>query len=122
MIIGTGIDIIEVERVAEAMKRKRFAERVFSQRELDFLKNRNMNPQTTAGGFAAKEAISKALGTGFGLVSLREIEILHDEAGKPFAELCGGALAHMIEIGGKRLHVSISHVASTAVAQAIIEE
>lgn len=122
MIIGTGIDIIEVERVAEAMKRKGFAERVFSVRELDFLKSRNMNSQTTAGGFAAKEAVSKALGTGFGLVSLREIEILHDEAGKPFVELCGGALAHMAKIGGKRLHVSISHVASTAVAQAIIEE
>jgi len=121
LIIGTGIDIIEVERIAGAYRKERFAQRVFTPRERQFFLERGDNPQTIAGSFAAKEAVSKALGTGFGKIGWREVEILRNEKGAPYAVLHGKALEEMRRIGGDRVWISISHDRKFAVAQAIIE-
>lgn len=121
MILGTGIDIIEVDRVAKAAAKEGFMHRVFTEEErLRFAKFNN-SPQHIAGAFAAKEAVSKALGTGFGIVEWKEIEILHYESGQPYARLRGNAQKRMEELGGEKLHISISHVKSMAAAQAILE-
>ena len=65
--------------------------------------------------------MAKALGTGIGIIEWREIEITHDEKGRPLAALSGKALKLMNGMGGRMLHVSISHIKDIAVAQAILE-
>ena len=66
MIIGIGTDIIEIDRIENAINNnKRFLEKVFTIKEIEMFKKRNMRSEIVAGNFAAKEAISKALGTGF---------------------------------------------------------
>ena len=119
MILGTGIDIIEVERVKRAAAKEGFMERVFTETEQQRLKSCNNDPQRIA--FAAKEAVAKALGTGIGIIEWREIEITHNEKGGPLAALSGKALKLMNGMGGRMLHVSISHIKDIAVAQAILE-
>lgn len=121
MIVGLGIDIIEVERVKKASLSKRFMDRVYTPDEHAFFAKRGYNPQTIAGSFAAKEAVSKALGTGFGLICWKDVEILHSESGQPYVRLHRKAEQVMDQLGGKRILVTISHTREYAAAQAIIE-
>ena len=121
MIIGTGIDIIEVERIEKAAQKRAFIERIFTSAEQEYFIKKNNNSQTIAGVFAAKEAVAKALGLGFGAIKWTDIEIQHDENGKPCAVLHGGAKERLDELAGKRVHVSISHIKQLAAAQAIAE-
>jgi len=121
MIVGTGIDIIEVERIERACSKARFLERVFTQRERDYFKSRRNNPYTIAGSFAAKEAIAKALGTGLGSVAWRDIEVLRGPDGRPYVQLHGRAMDRLKSLGGERIWISISHIRELAVAQAVIE-
>ena len=121
MILGTGIDIIEVDRVAKAAAKEGFMSRVFTEAERKRFAEFHNNPTNIAGAFAAKEAVSKALGTGFGAVEWKEVEILHYESGQPYAKLYGNAQKRMQEMGGETLYISISHVKSMAAAQAILE-
>lgn len=123
MILGTGVDVIEVERVQRAAAKEAFLSRVFTAGERAFFAERNNSPQTMAGTFAAKEAVSKALGTGFSEgLGLQDIEICHLESGAPYAALTGAAKARLESMGGTRVHVSISHIKTVAVAQAVIED
>ena len=79
-------------------------------------------PCRMAGLFAAKEAVSKALGTGFSQgIGPRDIEICHRESGAPYAVLHGAAEKRRKELGG-RIHVSVSHIQAIAMAQAIMED
>lgn len=121
MIIGIGIDIIEIKRICRACDNPRFMQKIFTASELEYFKSRKNNPQTTAGSFAAKEAVSKALGTGFGEFGWKEIEILRKNEGSPYVNLYSRAAEHLEKIGGKRIHISISHSREYAVAQALIE-
>lgn len=121
MILGIGTDIIEIKRIEEAiLKNKRFIEKVFSEKEIDMFKSRNMKSEVIAGNFSAKEAISKALGTGIRNFSLNEIEILRDELGKPIVKLS----RNIEEIIAKnyKISVSISHNKTTAISFAILED
>jgi holo-[acyl-carrier protein] synthase len=114
MIIGTGIDIIELERIEKLMAQPKFIDRVLTEQEKAAVSRLNGQRKTefVAGRFAAKEAYSKALGTGIGKeVSFLDIEILNDERGKPVLK---AAVPHII-------HVSISHSKQFAVAQVILE-
>jgi len=123
MILGTGIDIIEVDRIQSAAERPAFLEKIFTPNEQAYYKKCGCNPQTLAGTFAAKEAIAKALATGFNGIGWRDIEILRDEnTGKPYVKLWNAALERMHDLGGSHLHLSISHIKSAAVAQAVLEE
>lgn len=122
MVIGTGIDIIEVERIERASKAPNFFERVFTGNERHYFSTHGLNAQTVAGTFAAKEAAAKALATGFDGVEWQDIEILRDEVGKPYVRLFRAALKRMDALGGKIIHVSISHIKELAIAQAILED
>ena len=114
MIVGVGLDLCEVSRMAEAISHPRFLERVFSMEERAYLTSKGKTaPQTAAGLFAAKEAYLKARGTGIDTLALSSIEILHDERGKPFYHLAGETDA--------AVHLSITHEAGCAAAVCILE-
>lgn len=110
-----GIDLVEIDRVARALKNDRFAERVFTERERRYADGKRT--ETFAGMFAAKEAAAKALGTGFQGIRHTDIEILHNDAGAPYLELHGRAAALA---AGKRAQVSITHSRTSAAAVVLI--
>lgn len=126
MIIGIGVDIIEIERVREAIQNNRnFLSKIFTEKEIDYFISRNMNSEVIAGNFAAKEAVSKALGTGIRGFSFKDIEILRNELGKPEVILHNGANLIGNKLVGNnnslRVHLSISHNNSSAIAYSVLE-
>jgi holo-[acyl-carrier protein] synthase len=123
MIKGTGIDIIEVQRVAEKISKPGFKEKVFSADEIKYCEQMADSAQHFAARFAAKEAFLKATGKGLALShDLKDIEVIGDELGKPELIL-KGTLAVLAETSGwKKIHLSLSHVQATACAVVIIEE
>ncbi|MDO4535853.1 MAG: holo-ACP synthase [Clostridium perfringens] len=126
MILGVGVDIIEIDRIEEATKKqKNFLNKIFTQNELEYFKQRSMNSEVIAGNFAAKEAISKTLGTGMRKISFGDIEILRDKLGKPTVTLNNNlknSIESIFECGqAYKIHVSISHSKNNAIAYAILE-
>ena len=115
MNLRTGVDLIEISRVSEVIARhgKHYLERIYTSAELEQC---GKNVESLAGRFAAKEAVSKALGTGIGEVTWKEIEILGDEQNAPMLTLRGAAERKSKEIGLSTWSVSISHSMSHAVA------
>lgn len=120
MVLGIGIDIIEIYRVGKSIDNPVFMDKVYTLNEQEYLRERKNNPSTAAGYFAAKEAAAKALGTGFGKVKWTEIEVIRDENGKPGIRLYGNAKSVMGSMGGSSILVSISHSRENAIAQVII--
>ena len=121
MILGTGTDIIEVERVKKAIEKPGFKEKVFTEREIAYCQT-SPNAEHYAARGAAKEAFFKALGTGWrNEMEITEVEIINNELGKPEIVLAGKVLAAFNKMGGKKVHVSLSHIKSTAIAYVIIE-
>jgi len=122
MILGIGVDIAEIARIKRLLDRKGFAEKVFTPSELAFSENHSAPEISLAGRFAAKEAVMKALGTGWAKgVAWQDITITHDESGKPSVELAGKARRVAAELGAVRILVSISHTGDYAVAQAVAD-
>lgn len=121
MIVGIGLDLIETARIERSLKNERFLRRIYTPKEQAYLLERKMNAQTAAGIFAAKEAVSKALGTGIGHIRWLDVEIIKDGRGKPCVNLRGSALERLKSLGGKSVFVSITHIKDLAAAQAIIE-
>jgi holo-[acyl-carrier protein] synthase len=124
MIYGIGTDIVEVERVADKIRKgKGFRELVFTPHEIAYCEQQAASYEHYAARFAAKEALLKALGTGWGNggVNFNEIEIRNDAAGKPELHLIGNAAGRYDQLNIKQILVSLSHVKSTAVAMVIIE-
>lgn len=121
MILGVGADLCQIERIARAMENPRFAQRILTSDEAARLAQLCPERQyeRAAGMFAAKEAVAKALGTGFTGFGLRDIEILADELGRPIVRLHGKA-AELA--GGAAIHLSISHDGGLAQAFAVIEK
>ena len=120
-ILGTGIDIIEIERIKKAInKNNKFLERIYTEKEIEYFKQKGYKAQTIAGNFAAKEAISKAFGTGIRGCSFKDMEILRNSLGKPVAKLYNELyeLSEKLEI--TEIILSISHSKDYAVANAII--
>lgn len=124
MIIGTGIDMIEVERVSvKVAKNNGFKEKVFSSSEINYCEMMVNTAQHYAARFAAKEAFLKAAGGGLALgYDLNEIEVLNDEAGKPQFNLKGNFKLLANQHGWNKIHVSLSHVQAMACAVVIIEQ
>jgi len=118
MIIGIGIDLIEIERIKKACAKEAFLLRSFTSAEIECIGGR---AERAAGNFAVKEAVSKAMGTGFRGMSLNEIEVLRDDLGKPFVRLYGRAGAKAEALGIARWHVSISNTKTLAAAYVIGE-
>jgi len=120
-ILGTGIDIIEIERIKKAInKNNKFLERIYTEKEIEYFKQKGYKAQTIAGNFAAKEAISKAFGTGIRGFNFKDMEILRNSLGKPVAKLYNELyeLSEKLEI--TEIILSISHSKDYAVANAII--
>ena len=115
-----GIDIIEINRVEEAINRwgERFLRRVYTERELELCQNHS---DSLAVYFAGKEAVMKALGTGTRGVGWREIEILADSKGKPIVYLHNRAQRRAEELGLNGLAISLSHSRDYAIASAVGE-
>lgn len=118
-IIGIGTDIIEIERVKGSIEKVGFFEKIFTEKERSTFNGKNHN--SFAGYFAAKEAVSKALGTGFAGIAPNEIEVCRNEKGAPYILLYGKALSRFEEIGGKSIFISISHSKDNTVAFCVIE-
>jgi holo-[acyl-carrier protein] synthase len=125
MIIGIGIDIIEIARIEAALRHygERLLNRVFTPAEVAYAQRKHNPAPHLAGRFAAKEAALKALGTGkSGGIRWRDVEILPSPSGKPRIEFHGRAQEQLAALGGKQAHVTISHGREAAVAQVIIED
>lgn len=118
MIKGIGTDLIEIERIEKACAKEAFLMRYFTLKERQMI---GTNYQKAAGNFAVKEAVSKALGTGFRGIGLDEIEVLRDELGKPYIHLYGRAGNRAEALGILRWHVSISNTKTLATAYVIGE-
>ena len=126
MILGVGLDRCEIERMKRAVDRPRFVERVYTPAEAGRIRAaaESRAAEIAAGLFAAKEAVAKALGTGFAGFGPGDIEIIPDLAGRPVCTLRGGALtraATLCEGRAFRVWVSITHERGFAAATAIIE-
>ena len=123
MITGIGIDITEVERIAEKMgKEQGFRELVFSAHEIRYCEAAANKYEHYAARFAAKEAFFKAIGTGWANgTAFNEIEITHDEKGKPLLTLLGATAIAMQQKGIGTIFVSLSHVKTMATAVVVIE-
>lgn len=123
MILGSGIDIVKISRIEELLREKKdsFINRIFTHKEVEYINNKNSNPQTVSGMFAAKEAVSKLLGTGIGKISWKDIEVNHDEKGKPYVDLHNRGYEIYHELGIDKIYLSISHEKDYAIAFAIAE-
>ena len=125
MIFGIGTDIVEVERIKNLSSISKFAKKILSKNELNTFNSLNKDQQIyfISKQFAAKEAISKALGTGIRHeVSLKNIEILRDEKGKPFFNAINELSAYLSNLGITKTHVSLSDESNYAVAMVIVEK
>ena len=121
MIVGIGNDIIEIERIEKAISKEGFKNKIYTQRELENIEKRGNRTETYAGIFSAKEAISKAIGTGVREFSLIDLEILNDDLGKPYvvvSEKLDKILKNKKE--SYQIEISISHSKKYATAMAII--
>ena len=122
MICGTGTDIVEIKRIEKALNKESFVKKCFTENEIIYLKSKNFSPETAAGIFAAKEAISKALGTGFRGFMPQDLEILHNEFFKPYVNLLPKAEKIADNLGVNNIHISISHCKDYALAFAVAEK
>jgi len=124
MIVGTGIDIAEVERIEQTIARfgGRFKERVFTADEIRYCESKANKAERYAARFAAKEAGMKAIGTGWSHgVRWQDIEVRRLPGGRPTVVFHGKAGEIFAKLGGVRAHLSITHTKDSAMAYVIIE-
>lgn len=122
MIAGIGTDIVEIARVARAMKSEAFLSRVYTRGEREYADARGRGSAASyAARWAGKEAILKALGTGLREGALIEIEILPDALGAPQVRLYGRFKEIFEERGVKKIWLSLSHSREYATAQCVLE-
>ena len=120
-ILGIGIDIIEIDRIEKVLSRTpRFLDRNFTEKEIEYFKENNFRAESIAGIFAAKEAISKAIGTGIRGFNLIDIEVLRNDLGKPVVNTYNNLKDICIKYNVKEIKVSISHSENYAVANSLI--
>jgi holo-[acyl-carrier protein] synthase len=125
MIFGIGTDIVEIERIKKISSVDKFAKKILSQNELDIFNELSKDKKTffLSKQFAGKEAVSKALGTGVGKeVSMKNIEILRDNKGKPIFNAIDELETYMSYLGITKTHVSLSDESNYAIAMVILEK
>ncbi|HXY06788.1 MAG TPA: holo-[acyl-carrier-protein] synthase [Terriglobales bacterium] len=124
MIVGTGIDIAEVPRIAQSIERfgDRFLRRVFTEGEIGYCDRKANRAQHYAARFAAKEAAMKAIGTGWSRgVRWRDIEVCRRTGGRPTLSFHDKAAEFAARLGTKQVALSLSHTEQYAIAQVILE-
>ena len=125
MILGTGIDIVETKRISETLERfgDRFLNRIFHEAEVAYARTMKKADLHLAARFAAKEAISKAFGTGIGeQLGWKDMEIRRRDSGEPYVVMHGKGLDLMKSRGATAIHVSLSHTDGYAAASAVLEK
>lgn len=122
MILGIGIDMVEINRIRKWMARPGLIERYFTPREINWCAKRGKDAALSLSArFAAKEALGKALGTGLKGLALKDIQVDNDTNGKPIVILSGTAENLVSSMGGSRIHISLTHEREHAVAMVVIE-
>jgi len=124
MICGVGIDMVEVQRIENILKRwgDKFTGRVFTESEIEYCRKRARPAIHYAARFAAKEAFLKSIGVGLaGGLEIKDIEALNDQHGKPVLNLHNKAKVTLNKNGAATVHLSISHTARYATAVVILE-
>jgi holo-[acyl-carrier protein] synthase len=124
MIVGTGIDIAEVDRIAHSIERfgRRFVERIFTPGEIRYCESKANKAERYAGRFAAKEAGMKAIGTGWNRgVTWRDVEVQRAPGSRPTIIFHNKAGEFFRKLGAVRAHLSITHTKDSAMAQVILE-
>lgn len=122
-IVGIGLDLVKIERIRTLAERwrERFLERLYTEAERRYCFERASPYASLAGRFAAKEAVLKAIGTGWSAgVSWQDIQVVNDGSGKPVAQVQGRAGALLQEAGVTDIHISLSHDADYAIAQVVL--
>jgi holo-[acyl-carrier protein] synthase len=125
MIVGTGIDIVEVPRIGQSIERfgDRFLNRIFTAAEIRYCQTKANKIERFAARFAAKEAAMKAIGTGMrGGVRWRDFEVGREPGGRPTMHFHGKAAQYASALGMRRAHLSVSHTEEHAVAYVILED
>ena len=125
MIVGTGIDIVEVPRIAAAVERfgDRFLQRVFTESEIRYCQSKQNMMERLAARFAAKEAGFKAIGTGWRHgVTWQDVEVSREPGGRPTICFRGQAGEFAARLGARRASLSLSHTAEQAIAHVILED
>ena len=124
MIVGTGIDITEVPRIAESIQRfgDRFLRRVYTEGEIKYCDSKANRIERYAARFAAKEAAMKALGTGWSRgIRWRDIEVYRQPGSRPTIRFHGSAAEFAARINAKNVALSLSHTPEQAIASVILE-
>src|SRR5436190_15546053 len=124
MIVGTGIDITEVPRIAESIQRfgDRFLHRVFTDGEIQYCESKANRIERYAARFAAKEAAMKALGTGWSRgVRWRDIEVFRQTGSRPTIRFHGRAAEVATRLGAHNVSLSLTHTTEHAIASVILE-
>ena len=125
MLVGTGIDLVEVERIAHSIERfgERFLERIFTAEEIAYCRARAASAESFAARFAAKEAGAKALGTGIQHgVSWKELEVRRLPGERPTLHLSGRARTIAGQLGVQRVSLSLTHTKALAMATVHLED
>jgi holo-[acyl-carrier protein] synthase len=125
MIVGTGVDIAEVARIAASIQRfgRRFTERVFTPDEIRYCESKANKAERYAARFAAKEAGMKAIGTGWRHgVTWQDIEVRRLPGARPTLVFSGKASEFFDKLGATKAHLSLTHTAEFAMAQVILED
>jgi holo-[acyl-carrier protein] synthase len=125
MIVGTGIDIAEVPRIAASIARfgERFLHRIFTEGEIRYCDSKANRMERYAARFAAKEAAMKAIGTGWNHgVTWRDVEVSRMPGGRPTITFHGKAAEFAAKLGAKHVALSLTHTAEQAIAQVILED
>jgi len=122
MIVGIGIDVVQIHRLEKWARDSSLLERFFDARELDVVRERGQGMvRSLAARFAAKEAFCKALGTGLAGIVLKDIMVLNRKDEKPRLHLEGSALNALKAAGAGQTHLSLTHDGDTAVAMVVLE-
>jgi len=124
MVLGVGVDIIEVERIRSSHERfgDRFLKRILRPEEIAYCFSHAQPAPFLAARFSAKEAISKAFGTGIGAqLGWQDMEVRRKESGEPYVVLHGRGESLLAVRGGRLVHLSLSHTNSYAAAVAVLE-
>ncbi len=123
MIVGTGIDFVDISRIAHWLDDEKLCARYFQQEEMnDILSRGSGAARSLAARFAAKEAFIKALGAGFADLSLKEVRVKSEPSGRPQLIVEGNSLAALNAMGARRIHLSLTHEEHLAAAQVILED
>ena len=125
MIFGTGLDIIEIDRIKNSIKKysPKFEQRIFTSTEINYCHSQGDPAKHFAARFAVKEAVSKCMGTGItGALGFKDMEVINEKTGKPILVMTGKGKELFEKLELKSIHISISHDSTHAIAHAIAEQ